>query len=47
MRKRGKVGAERSYVDGYRRSPETRAEVRVTTATALSALAPEPWDTEG
>ena len=41
------VEAARRYVDGYRRAPETAAEIRVATITAMSALAAEPWDAEG
>ena len=41
------VEAARRYVDGYRREPETAAEIRVATAAAMSALAAEPWDAEG
>jgi metal-responsive CopG/Arc/MetJ family transcriptional regulator len=41
------VEAARRYVDGYRRAPETAAEIRVVTAAAMSALAAEPWDAEG
>ncbi|OLB04611.1 MAG: hypothetical protein AUH06_11630 [Gemmatimonadetes bacterium 13_2_20CM_69_27] len=34
----------RRYVEGYRRRPERRAEVRTALATALTALAGAPWD---
>jgi hypothetical protein len=37
----------RRYVDGYRRDPETAAEVGVATTAAMSALGAEPWDAEG
>ena len=53
MRKRGTVAisasaaASPSDFDGYRREPETAAEVRVATAAAMSALTSEPWDLEG
>jgi hypothetical protein len=43
---RKQVEAARRYVDGYRREPESAAEVRVATATAMSALASERWDTD-
>ena len=39
--------AARRYVDGYRREPERAAEVRAAVATALAALAEEPWDAAG
>lgn len=41
------VEAARNYVDGYRRVPETAAEIRVATVAAMSALTAEPWDAEG
>jgi hypothetical protein len=41
---RRRVNAERSYVDGYRHAPESAADVRVATATAMYAFASEPWD---
>jgi metal-responsive CopG/Arc/MetJ family transcriptional regulator len=44
---RRRVNAERSYVDGYRHAPESAAEVRVASATAVAALATEPWDAQG
>jgi len=34
----------RRYADGYRRRPETDADVRASLATALDALASEPYD---
>ena len=44
---RRRVDAARCYVDGYRREPESAADVRAATATAMPALASEPWDAEG
>jgi hypothetical protein len=41
------VEAARRYVDGYRREPESAAEVRVATALGLAAFAAEPWDAKG
>src|SRR5260221_721568 len=43
---RRRVDATLRYVDGYRREPESAADVRVATATAVPALASEPWDAE-
>jgi hypothetical protein len=37
----------RRYVDGYRRAPESAAEVRVVTAAAMTAFVSEPWDAGG
>lgn len=41
--------AERSrrYVDGYRRRPESRTDVAVALATAMTALAMDRWDEAG
>ena len=39
-----RAAAARRYVDGYRRAPERAADVRAAIATALPALAEEPWD---
>jgi len=36
----------RRYTDAYRRQPEPAAEVRAALATALAALAAEPWTDE-
>jgi metal-responsive CopG/Arc/MetJ family transcriptional regulator len=40
------VEAARRYVDGYRRAPESAAEVSVAMAAAMPAFASEPWDAE-
>ena len=55
MRKRDKVAvtiavpvlAARCYAEGYRREPESAAEVRAATAMAVSGLGSERWDAEG
>jgi len=36
----------RRYVDAYRRQPERATDVRAALATALTALAAEPWTDE-
>jgi hypothetical protein len=41
------VEAARQYVEGYRREPESAAEVRVATTVAMSAFSSEPWDAKG
>ena len=34
----------RQYADGYRKHPESVAEIRTAVAYSLVALASEPWD---
>ena len=35
------------YLNGYRRRPETRSEIEVAQATALTSLGGERWDETG
>lgn len=43
----GRADQARQYLEGYRRRPERAAETRQALASALGALAAEPWDAEG
>lgn len=43
----GRSQEARRYVAAYRRRPEGSAEKRAALASALEALATEPWDAPG
>lgn len=41
---RRRVAEVGRYLDGYRRAPESKAEISGALAAALAALAAEPWE---
>ena len=44
LKEREKAGRIRSYVEGYRRQPETKAEIEAAELSASELLAREPWE---
>jgi len=44
FRRRGEETRIREYVEGYRKHPESAAEIKVAEAAATELLAQEPWE---
>lgn len=44
LARRRKAALVERYVEGYRRMPESRAEIEAARSAAAELLAQEPWD---